>query len=863
MNSRSAQRRVVRSLTVAAVVAALAGPGVAVAAPASFTRYPSADAPGPAKPVERLVDRYGQVDSIEWPDKIRNDRQLLDDRDADAAYLRSIRRPARDAYGGDPNSRARLGLTKKGWFDVQATKDGRSVLVTPEGNQFFSLGLNSFGSVGDTYTQVKGREEAYEFLPPVSGHALSPGWMQGKGENYSFYVANQVRKFGQWATRDHWVRETERATAWGFNTAGGFSDLAQRSAAPMPYVAHLDEVPQHFIGDTRLYDVFRKGVDAELEASMRTQVSRYKNDKHLIGYMFFNEIPWSQLRTAVTRSKASEVGSKRVFVDLMRSRYSSVHEFNAAWKLEAASFDDLLEMEFAPRTEEAVADVDAFSVRYLDRFYALFAGAIRKADPNHLVLGDRLFGNVMNNDKLRRMVATAAGRHVDVLTYNYYAWDPDLDRIEEMYRLSGRPLLLTEFHYGEPTQGLTFGIRMAANEVDKGRLYRNYVEKLAASGMVVGAHWFEYLDQAATGRWFQGTDGEAGAIGLVDVTDRPYRGMLAEVMKTNHRIYDVAEGKRTPYRYAFGPSQVERKADNRMQIPRAASAPVIDGALDRSWPAGPTVPLGSTDLIDGVADKNVSGDFRFAWDAKHLYVHGTIKDPTPMLNRYHGFDIWNGDAIELFIGPRNVDQGGAIQVHDSQIIVSAQPKDAPGRLESYWYNERTDQPPISAVAKKAEGGYTIEAAIPLKDLGVDGVNPPRELRFDVGFDDGNGQQRQRQYMWNGVDGNAENREAWGRATLVDEVTSGPGADAEVMPAAATVITRRTMRDGQIVVVGTGAPKEEYVVRLDGSRLGTVTVRRDGRFDVPFDVPAGVRTGRHVVTVTHGTERLTRATVRIG
>lgn len=65
MNSRSAQRRVVRSLTVAAVVAALAGPGVAVAAPASFTRYPAADAPGPAKPVERLVDRYGQVDSIE------------------------------------------------------------------------------------------------------------------------------------------------------------------------------------------------------------------------------------------------------------------------------------------------------------------------------------------------------------------------------------------------------------------------------------------------------------------------------------------------------------------------------------------------------------------------------------------------------------------------------------------------------------------------------------------------------------------------------------------------------------------------------------------------------------------------------
>jgi hypothetical protein len=40
--------------------------------------------------------------------------------------------------------------------------------------------------------------------------------------------------------------------------------------------------------------------------------------------------------------------------------------------------------------------------------------------------------------------------------------------------------------------------------------------------MIVGAHWFQYLDQPASGRLL---DGENGHLGLVAITDVPIRAL--------------------------------------------------------------------------------------------------------------------------------------------------------------------------------------------------------------------------------------------------------------------------------------------------------------------------------------------------
>jgi len=65
------------------------------------------------------------------------------------------------------------------------------------------------------------------------------------------------------------------------------------------------------------------------------------------------------------------------------------------------------------------------------------------------------------------------------------------------------------------------------------------VEQCASLGFVVGIEWFTLIDQSVTGRWFQGC--------ILAVTDRPWKAMLDEAIKTNYGIYQVLLGKQEPF----------------------------------------------------------------------------------------------------------------------------------------------------------------------------------------------------------------------------------------------------------------------------------------------------------------------------
>ena len=604
---------------------------------------------------------------------------------------------------------------------------------------------------------------------------MRTAWFEGNDNKFSFYVANRVIKTGEaWDQAEYYREMTERAKKWGFTGAGGFTPSTWAEPS-FPNVAFLNMPSALIPGTAKLYDIFKPGLEDQIRAAFAAQVPARVDDKALVGYMTFNEIDFDKIRTAISSARASQVGSKRVLVDLLKERHNNdIASFNQAWGRSDASFDDLYERSFAPLTEGAIVDMDAFTAVYLDEFYGMPARVFREFDTHHMLIGDRWLANVMNDPKLRVALATAAGKHIDALSYNYYAYDLDTKRIKEIYDAAGgTPLIFTEFHYAETTRGLVTGIRFANSELEKGQMYRNYVEKSAATGMVIGAHWFEAIDQAPTGRWFEGYGGEAGAIGLIDVTDRPYKVMLEQVMAANYGIYDVMLGKKEPYQHKFEPGQIERDSDKSTRIPRAsAGAITIDGVLDATWPEGPTLEVGELDRVLGIAKAGLKAQFRLAWDDQNLYVHADVTDDTPQINGKKGWDIWNGDAIEMFIGPRNVDQGGAIQVMDSQVGVSGAPG-ADGKPEHFWFNNRVDQPEIGKAVVATDHGWAVEIAVPLDKLNIDDAADGRQFRFDIGFDDAAVNHRERQFLWNGVDGNSSNREKWGRATLVEEDTTPP------------------------------------------------------------------------------------------
>ncbi len=119
--------------------------------------------------------------------------------------------------------------------------------------------------------------------------------------------------------------------------------------------------------------------------------------------------------------------------------------------------------------------------------------------------------------------------------------------LRRICKWTGRPLMLSEFDWSAAKESGLTGGREVATQQERGLAYRNCVEQSAATGVVVGIEWFTLNDQAVTGRWFQGFDGERANTGVLAVTARPWKAALAEMMKTNYDIYKVWLGERPPF----------------------------------------------------------------------------------------------------------------------------------------------------------------------------------------------------------------------------------------------------------------------------------------------------------------------------
>ena len=165
--------------------------------------------------------------------------------------------------------------------------------------------------------------------------------------------------------------------------------------------------------------------------------------------------------------------------------------------------------------------------------------AIRRHDPNHLVLGCRFAGYA--GDSAMR----AVGRHFDVISYHAYSANAPVERLEQVARLTGKPVMITEFSFKAMDSGLpnTKGAaKPVATQQDRGEGFARYVEALAALPFCVGFHWFEYRDEPMEGRF----DGENSNYGLVKIDFTPWDVLTARMQEVNlgiERLHAKATAK--------------------------------------------------------------------------------------------------------------------------------------------------------------------------------------------------------------------------------------------------------------------------------------------------------------------------------
>jgi hypothetical protein len=442
-----------------------------------------------------LIDAFGQYTHASWKGKASSLDELRKAWAAETSALNNVTN-GRCAYGGFLNTTTKA----TGFFRVEQV-DGRWWFVCPDGHFFYSTGVNGVGV--SSGTRVEGRRDLFAELPALN---LTDPPRRGRVPGASFYTWNLQRRFGDdW--RAQWRRLTEqRLAAWGFNTMHnwGLPD-ANRSEPRVPYAAMLGgwQTGPNIMG---MPDVYSKNFSDRVDEVARSRLAPLQNDRYMLGYFIGNEPPWpgreSQLCDAILKSGSSEIQNKL--------------------KAHLAGGDT---------PERRKQFVLAAFKRYVETINA----AVRRYDTNHLNLGIR-FGASPADDVL------AAAQGFDVFSINIYSYGPSRASLDRIYQVAKRPILIGEFHIGAPERGMGPGLVQARDQEERGVAYSYYVEQCAAHPVLVGTHWFQWLDQPATGRF----DGENYNIGFVDVTDRPYDELVSAARATHNRLQDIHSGKLPP-----------------------------------------------------------------------------------------------------------------------------------------------------------------------------------------------------------------------------------------------------------------------------------------------------------------------------
>ncbi len=447
-----------------------------------------------------LIDDFGQYRHVDWTGKASSYDGLRRDWAQENRMLAPKAQVPACRYGGFAPGKRKA----SGFFRVEQIA-GRWWLVDPQGCRFWSAGVNGAGD-DPPWTPILGRSRLFASIPTAAQVAAPGQAVDPLRDPVSFYRANLQKRFGEGWRAASAQLTSRRMRAWGLNTAYGTAlndALPASSTLRQPYVYPLRGW-QHIEGAIMgMPDVYADAFAQRVEREAAQQLAPRKDDPWMIGYFIGNEPPWpareSQLVDLVLAGPASSLQQR--------------------FKQELARGD-------SPAARKAM--VHAAFTRYLE----IVNAAVRRHDPNHLHLGIR-FGGTPPDD----VIALAKG--FDVYSMNKYRWAPPRDFIDRCHAITKLPILIGEFHFGVPERGLAPGLVQAMNQVERGVAYSYYVENAAALPSVVGTHWYQWVDQPATGR----RDGENYNIGWIDVTDRPYPELVAAAKATHAKIDALHSGK--------------------------------------------------------------------------------------------------------------------------------------------------------------------------------------------------------------------------------------------------------------------------------------------------------------------------------
>ena len=344
--------------------------------------------------------------------------------------------PSFDQYGGWKNKKFKA----TGFFRTE--KDHRWWLVTPDGHAFLSFGINHLHA--NWWKQDFNRE----------------AWMKNLGAT-SFDGAPFNTALRSWFLNT--------CKEYGFNSVGVHNDLKviNTPSPSLPYVQPIQflNVP-HWrteVPDENFKDVFAADFESHCDQLAKEIAAPLKDDPFLLGYAMtdcplFTEED-CRARTDVIggarrkarigwprrlRNLGPQAPGKQVYVQEMKAIYhDNIQTFNATYQTNFDSFDSLaiaqqwrLETDLGNPNE--TRDNHFFLHRVVEKYYQTALDAIRRYDPNHLFIGDKLNANTDSMDT----VLPVTSRFTDVLFYQMYGrYEVQLPRLNRWSTKVDQPII--------------------------------------------------------------------------------------------------------------------------------------------------------------------------------------------------------------------------------------------------------------------------------------------------------------------------------------------------------------------------------------------------------------------------------------
>jgi hypothetical protein len=347
----------------------------------------------------------------------------------------------------------------------------------------------------------------------------------------------------KYGTTDNWVKaESDSLRLNGFNGTGAWSDvdLIRNSTKPLVYTVIINPMAnyraQHVLKFGGSYPagtcdwhgyyhdvamVFDPGFDTQVLNSLYV-ISKYANDKNLLGYFTDNEIAWDNyaLDNSIQYLALTDPGyiAAKSWLDSRKGKNTTLADITAADRL-------------------------AFSGYYFETYMKKVTTALHKYDPNHLYLGCRFNGDELGNSEVFRV----AGQYMDVVSINHYnKWEPASSVMTNWASWSGKPFIITEFYTKADDAGLpnkTGGGWIVPTALDRGYFYQNFCTELLRSKACVGWHWFCYLDNDPTDLTTitNNPSNVDSNKGILNGNFKPYTSLVDNMKQFNTHVYELTQ----------------------------------------------------------------------------------------------------------------------------------------------------------------------------------------------------------------------------------------------------------------------------------------------------------------------------------